>query len=110
MIFEETERLKLEQMGFSREDVNNAMFSVADIADMYSIDPNDIHILNYSNQDFYAAEITQKQEMLGFNFSVKSTVLVCIRNGYIYSFQFSGASDSSAYIRLFDEMMTSIVW
>lgn len=110
MAIEETERLELERMGYSRKDVDNTLFSAADLADMYSIDSSDVYVLNYSNQDFLTAEITQKQELFGFTFPIKSTILVCIRNGYIYSFQFSGASDSSIYGQLFDEMLNSITW
>ncbi len=106
----ETGRLRLERMGYSRKDIDNGLLTAADIADIYSIAAEDVYISTYSNQDFYTAEITRKEELFGFTFSIKITVHVCIRNGYLYGFQFVRPSNNNTYVNPFNEMLTGIVW
>lgn len=102
MAIEEEKRLELERMGYYRKDTDNSLLSPDYLAEIYSIESEGIHVVNLSNQDFYKADIVSNQEL---SIPIKTTVFICVRNGYMYSFQFVGTNDSTL-----NEMLTSIVW
>lgn len=92
--------------GYSRSDIDNSIFSKADVAEIYGLNSSDIELVTYGEKEYYKATVISEAEVYGMRFSVTMTQMILIDNGYMYFFQFSGANDNKFYGD-FESLLTS---
>jgi hypothetical protein len=96
-----------ERAEYSRSDMDNSMLTKDDIAEMYEIPTSQIEIVTYGDFEYYKVEMkTQGTENYAI-FSITTTRMVRVDNGYLYWFQFNGPSDSQYYAD-FESMLESV--
>lgn len=86
-----------EKIGTSRKDVNNSMFSKADIAQIGSTTEDNVSTVTYNGVEYYKCESTVAKEVYGLEFDVEMTQLIYVDNGWMYIFQFGGTSGHKLY-------------
>lgn len=106
MANDEAQRYLLEQMGYSRNDINNALYSTDQIAAAMSVDSDDVYVMKFANQDFFVINLTEDSA------TTKAIMLVAYRNGYMYTYGFVSdkTSDTEMVFSIINEVMNSIVW
>jgi hypothetical protein len=97
----------LERSGYSRADINNNYISKTDIADILGQSSGNITLATYGENEFYIATVTSDTEVDGLSITVTMTHAMLVNNGYMYWFQFNGASDNVLY-EDFEILLTSI--
>ena len=85
------------KIGFTRADVNNSMFSFIDIKEMFQTTIDKVSTVSYNGVEYYKCEKPYVIEVDGVEFSVTATQLIYINNGWVYMFQFTGASNNLLY-------------
>lgn len=96
-----------ERSGYTRSDIDNSIFTKSDIADAFGLASNDVKSVTYGGKEYYTATVTSDTEAYGLNFAVTMTHMVCVENGYMHWFQFSGADDNELYGD-FESLLTSV--
>lgn len=96
-----------ERSGYSRSDIDNSIFTKGDIADALGLSVNDVSTIKYADNEYYTATITSNTETYGLNFSVTMTHMITVNNGYMYWFQFSGATGNE-FFDDFVSMLSSV--
>ncbi|HHZ00779.1 MAG TPA: zinc ribbon domain-containing protein [Tissierellia bacterium] len=96
-----------ERSGYSRSDVDNSIFTKSDIADIFGLSSNDIKLVTYGGNEYYTATVTSSTDAYGLSFTVTITHMLLVNNGYMYWFQFSGASDNELY-NDFESLLSSL--
>ena len=96
-----------DKIGSSREDFNSSMFEIADMAEMYGVSADKITTVTYNNIPYFKIEITQSSELYGADFFVTMTQIARVENGWMYIFQFGGASDHALYSE-FENLLNSV--
>lgn len=96
-----------ERRGYNRSDIDNSIFTKADIADAFGFPVNDISTIKYADKEYYTATISSDTEAYELSFSVTMTYMITVNNGYMYWFQFSGAKDNE-FFDDFVSMLSSV--
>ena len=96
-----------DRVGYKRSDINNSVFTKADIAEMYNTTADKITIVTYNGVQYFKGEPKYASDSYGVDLSVTMTQLVCIENGWMYTFQFGGPSTHKLYSD-FESLMTSV--
>ncbi len=96
-----------EKIGLSRADVDNSIFTKADIAEMFSTTEDDISLLMYNGVEYYKCTRTADKEVYGLSLDITMTQLLCVDNGWMYSFQFNAKEDHKLYSD-FEELVRSV--
>lgn len=96
-----------DKIGYTRADLNNSLFTETDIAEMYGTTMDKVSFVEYNGIRYYKVEITSTQEAYGLDFSITTTQLVYIHNGWMYTFQFMGTSDHKLYSD-FEKLLNSV--
>jgi hypothetical protein len=96
-----------EKLGYSRKDINNSFLNKSDIAEIYGVSEDEISFVTYNGVQYYKGEISTSTEEYGLEFSLTTTQLVRIDNGWMYTFQFSGTDGHSLYSD-FESLVSSI--
>ncbi|MBE6810081.1 MAG: zinc ribbon domain-containing protein [Ruminococcaceae bacterium] len=96
-----------EKIGLSRADVDNSIFTKADIAEMFSTTEDDISLLMYNGVEYYKCTRTADKEVYGLSLDITMTQLLCVDNGWMYAFQFNGKEDHKLYSD-FEELVRSV--
>ncbi len=97
----------IEKIGLSREDVDNSIFTKADVAQMYNTTEDDVLMVTYNGVEYYKCEITTTKEAYGLSFDITMTQLLLVDNGWMYAFQFNGTEDHKLYSD-FEELVRSV--
>lgn len=87
----------LERMGYTREEYDNSVFTRSDIAEICGTTADQVFIAIYNGTQYFKCETKNSAEVYGLDVSVTMTHLVCIKNGWLYMFQFSGTSSHELY-------------
>lgn len=95
-----------ERVGYTRADVDNSIFTRADIAEMFGT-LGSVTTKTYNGKEYYFAEVTTTSDAYGVNLSVTVTHVLRIENGWAYWFQFGGKS-SSPYFKDFEQLIKSV--
>lgn len=95
------------KVGYSRADFNNSAFTKSDIAEMYGTTPDKISTVTYNGIQYFIGEYTHFSDEYGLDVSVTMTDLVCVDNGWLYTFQFSGLSSHKLYSD-FESLLKSV--
>ena len=96
-----------DRAGKSRADFNNSSLTKSDIAEVYGTTADKISVVTYNGVQYYKGETTKSSDAIGLDISVTMTQLVCIDNGWMYTFQFSGTSESKYYAD-FESLLNSV--
>lgn len=97
-----------ERSGYSRSDLDNSILSGLDIADILGVSGSEVKTVTYGGREYYTARLTSSAEVYGASFSATITHMMCVENGYLYWFQFSGTSGSKLYGD-FESLLGSVV-
>ena len=96
-----------DRVGYKRSDINNSVFTKADIAAMYNTTANKITTITYNGVQYFKGELKYTTDTFGIDLSVTMTQLVYIENGWMYTFQFGGPSTHKLYSD-FESLMKSV--
>ena len=96
-----------DRVGYKRSDINNSVFTKADIAAMYNTTADKITTVTYNGVQYFKGEQKHTTDTYGTNLSVTMTHLVHIENGWMYTFQFGGPSTHKLYAD-FESLMKSV--
>ena len=90
----------------SRADMNNSIFTKADVAAMMNCSVEDISMVNYGEKEYFSAEVITSGTAYGLTLSSPMFCLLRCENGYMYMFQFNN-SNSSAYFKDLEMLVSS---
>lgn len=96
-----------DRVGYKRSDINNSVFTKADIAAMYNTTADKITTVTYNGVQYFKGEPKYTTDTYGIDLSVTMTQLVYIENGWMYTFQFGGPSTHKLYSD-FESLMKSV--
>ena len=96
-----------DRVGYKRSDINNSVFTKADIAEMYSTTADKITTVTYNGVQYFKGEPKYTTDTYGIDISATMTQLVYIENGWMYTFQFGGPSTHKLYSD-FESLMKSV--
>ena len=97
-----------DRIGYTRSDVNNDIFTRADVAEMFSTTADKVSTVTYNGVEYFQGEIDHTSDDYG-GLTVRMTALVCIDNGWLHMFQFGGTSTHKLYSE-FESLMDSVVY
>lgn len=86
-----------EKNGKTRSDIDNAYFTLDEIAEMNGIPKDIVSTATYGGKEYYQYVNRSTSSAYGMDFSVTTTCIFRIDNGYVYTFQFFGDSDNEYY-------------
>jgi len=86
-----------ERSGHNRSDIDNSFLTKSDIADVFGVESNEIKSVTYGGNEYYTATATSNTDALGLSFTITMTHMICIENGYMHWFQFSGEKSNKLY-------------
>ena len=94
-----------EKKGKTRSDVDNA--SLYEIVEMNGIPKDKVSMVTYGGKEYYQYVETSTSSAYGMDFSITTTCILRIENGYLYTFQFFGDSNNE-YYRDFELLLDSV--
>ena len=86
-----------DKAGYKRSDLNNSMFTNADIAEMTGTSVSKVKKVTYNGAQCFQAESTTTSELYGVKITVTMTHVIYYDNGWMYWFQFSGDSSNECF-------------
>ena len=98
-----------DKVGYKRSDLNNSMFTNADIAEMAGTSTAKVKKVTYNGVQCFQAESTTTSEVYGLNITVTMTHVIYYDNGWMYWFQFSGDS-SNEYFSDFKSLLNTVTF
>ena len=104
-----SELTEAERKQISRRDIDNSIFSKADIAEMYRCSEGDVSMVSYGGKEYFFAETKQTTTAYGLTLTLPVTYLLRCENGYMYMFQFMGTKDNE-YYNDFKSLVSSAVY
>ena len=98
-----------DRAGYKRSDLNNSMFTNADIAEMAGTSTSKVKRVSYNGVQCFQAESTTTSDIYGLEISVTMTHVIYYDNGWMYWFQFSGDSNNE-YFSDFKAMLNTVTF
>ena len=98
-----------DKVGYKRSDLNNSMFTNADIAEMAGTSTAKVKKVTYNGVQCFQAESTTTSEVYGLNITLTVTHVIYYDNGWMYWFQFSGDS-SNEYFSDFKSLLNTVTF
>ena len=86
-----------DKAGYKRSDLNNSMFTKADIAEMIGTSTSKVKKATYNGAQCFQAESTATSELYGVKITITMTHVIYYDNGWMYWFQFSGDSSNECF-------------
>ena len=96
-----------DKIGSTRADIDNSIFTKADVAEIYNTTEDKISTVTYNGVEYYQGETKNTAEVYGLDISVTMTQLIYIRDGWMYMFQVSGTSKHECFSD-FESLMNSV--
>lgn len=96
-----------DRVGYTRSDINNSAFTSSDVAEMYGTTADKISTITYNGVEYFKGDINYTSDTYGVDITVTMTQLIYIDNGWMYLFQFSGASTHKLYSD-FESLLKSV--
>lgn len=97
----------VDRLGYTRSQINNSVFTKAEIAQMYGITVDKISTVTYNGVEYFKGEINASSDSYGIEISLIMTHLVRIDNGWMYVFEFSGTGTHKLYSD-FEKLLNSV--
>lgn len=101
-----TQMSSSEKKGLSRSDINNSVFTAAELAETMGIEKSSVSTVTYGGEEYYKYTVVNSSSSYGIDLDVEMTCLMRFENGYAYTFQFSGNS-KNAYYKDFESLLSS---
>ena len=98
-----------DKVGYKRSDLNNSMFTNADIAEMAGTSTSKVKKVTYNGVQCFQAESTTTSEVYGYDITVTMTHVIYYDNGWMYWFQFSGDSNNE-YFSDFKSLLNTVTF
>ena len=98
-----------DKVGYKRSDINNSMFTTADIAEMAGTSTAKVKKVTYNGVQCFQAESTTTSEVYGLNITLTMTHVIYYDNGWMYWLQFSGDS-SNEYFSDFKSLLNTVAF
>lgn len=98
-----------DKVGYKRSDLNNSMFTNADIAEMVGTNTAKVKKVTYNGVQCFQAESTTTSEMYGLDFTLTMTHIIYYDNGWMYWFQFGGDSNNE-YFSDFKSLLNTVTF
>ena len=86
-----------EKLGITRADVDNSIYTLQDVAQMFKTTLDKVSTVSYDGVEYFRGEMQQEVDVDGTKVSVTMTGLVRVENGWMYMFQFGGTSADKLY-------------
>lgn len=83
-----------DKIGYSRRDMNNDIFTKADIAEMLGTNAYSVVTKSYGGVEYFQAKTTQSVNVGGTYLNFNMTQVIRVENGWMYTFQFAGDETS----------------
>lgn len=84
-----------DRSNYKRSDIDNSIYTTADVAEIYSIPEYDVTMVMYNSVKYFQANKNTSTIVNGNTVSIEVQYLMCIRDGMFYTFQFSVSNLSS---------------
>lgn len=100
-----------EKAGYKRRDINNDVFTTADMKTMYETDERTVTNVSYETINsiaYFRIENEMHAEAAGIKINIPSTSYVLFYDGIMYEFLFGDAISSAAAYESFMETMASV--
>ena len=98
-----------DRAGGERADINNSMFTNADIAEMTGASISKVKQVTYNDVNYFQAESISTSDVYGYDITIAVTHAIYIDNGWMYWFQFSGNS-SNEFFSDFKTMLNTVTF
>ena len=82
---------------FSRSEVNNSLFTEADIAEVLGVNPSEVTRVKVSGTEYFLARTVTRTTYQGTNLAIDTHYFLRIDNGWMYLFQYLGNVDCETY-------------
>ena len=96
----------IEKAGYTRATIGKKI-TKSYIEEMCNVASDKISMVNYNGVEYYKFETKTFVEQYGINFELTMINLMHVDNGWIYSFQFGGDSESKSYAD-FERLVSSV--
>ncbi len=83
--------------GYTRSQINNSIFTKSIIAEENGVPIEKVTTVTYNNITYYQIEKSEYIEMYEWEYKLDMIQLICIDNGWLYSFSFCGTPNSDYY-------------
>lgn len=94
---------------YSRSEVDNSLFTEADIAYMYGCEESEVSTVYFGDRAYFSVEITDTGTLYGLTATATSIVFLRYENGYLYAFRFFDTRESP-YYKDFESLMNSVTY
>lgn len=84
-----------EKQGITRTDVNSSCFSKQDIVELLNCSSTDVTELTYGEKKYY--QMITQSNVSGSGLSITMTMVLCIDDGWMYLYQFSGTPEHKLF-------------
>lgn len=102
----ETLQQQLKAYGFNRSNLDNSCLSDSDYASMMGVRESELRHVRYGGQEY----VKMVADTDVFGLSMKQTGLICINNGYAYTFLVTGDETNQKYFSAFEELLNSVAF
>lgn len=86
-----------EKKGLDREDINNDLYSKADIADIFEVKSKNVKIVNLGGTEYFQVKVQETSGFLFFKTTKTITYLVYFEDGWMHLYKFGDDTDNDLY-------------
>ena len=97
----------MDRVGYTRAECDNSVFNKFDIAEMCGTTADKITTVTHNGVQYFKCETMVTSDVYGLDVSMTVTYLVCVDNGWLYMFQFSGPRTHKLYSD-FEKLLNSV--
>lgn len=98
-----------DRFGYTRSEMDNSLWTLADIAEMYNTTMDQISKVTYKGKEYFKGKMTSSSDVYGIDFEATVTQLIRIENGWLYLFQFVGTDSHERYFD-FINLVESVIY
>ncbi len=86
-----------ERNGYTRADIDNSFISNAYVAEAFGFTDDEVSPVEYGGNEYYTITLTPGTDVYGISLPVTMTHMMCVKNGFLHWFQFSGAKEDKLF-------------
>lgn len=86
-----------EKVGHTRSDLDNSIYTKADIAELYGTTADEISMVTYNGAEYFVGTFKYSSNTSAVDVTITMTQALRIDNGWMYIFQFGGTSTDKLY-------------
>lgn len=96
-----------EKVGYTRSELDNSIYTKADIAELYGTTADKISMVTYNGAEYFVGTFKYSSKTSVADVSITMTQALRIDNGWMYIFQFGGSSTDKLYSD-FEKLLKSV--